>query len=189
MTARTMNSDARHKPGGREPGKTSAATRRPIGTSPGQRGFTLIEVMVALVIVALSLGAIIAAISQMADAATTMRQRTYANWIGHNKITELRLANVVPEVSESDGEVTFAGRDWLWNVSVSETGVENLFRVDVVVSLAASGAAIRTVTGFIGEPVQPGIANAAWSNLGGGTGNTDGEPAADDDDETGGDER
>lgn len=132
-----------------------------------QQGFTLIEVMVALVIVALSLGAITSAVSQMASAAITMQQRTYANWIGHNKITELRLANVLPEVSETDGDLTFAGREWLWTANISETGVENLFRVDVTVSLAASGDVIRTVTGFIGEPVQPGIANAAWSGLAG----------------------
>ena len=149
-----------------------------------ERGFTLIEVMVALVIVALSLGAITAAVSQMASAAITMQERTYASWIGHNKITELRLANVLPEVSESDGDLTYAGREWLWTATISETGVENLFRVDVLVSLAASGAAIRTVTGFIGEPVQPGIANAAWSGLAG-PGGSD-EPG-DDDDRTRGD--
>jgi len=145
-----------------------------------QRGFTLIEVMVALVIVALSLGAITAAVGQMADAAISMQRRTYASWIGLNRITEMRLANVVPEVEESDGEVSYAGQEWLWTATVSETGVENLYRVDVAVSLAATGDVIRTVTGFIGEPVPPGLANAAWTGLGGpapGTeGDEDGEP-------------
>jgi len=145
-----------------------------------QRGFTLIEVMVALVIVALSLGAITAAVGQMADAAISMQRRTYASWIGLNRITEMRLANVVPEVDESDGEVTYAGQEWLWTATVSETGVENLFRVDVVVSLAATGDVIRTVTGFIGEPVPPGLANAAWTGVGGAApgagGDGDGEP-------------
>lgn len=128
-----------------------------------QSGFTLIEVMVALVIVSLSLGAVAAAISQMADAGTSMRLRTYASWIAHNKIAEMRLANVVPEVTETDGDVLFANEEWLWTATVSETGVENLFRVDVEVSLARDGAAIRTVTGFIGEPVEPGVGNRAWS--------------------------
>lgn len=130
-----------------------------------QRGFTLIEVMVALVIVALSLGAVMASISQMADAGYTMQQRTYASWIAQNQIAEMRLANVVPEVTETSGEVLFADQDWLWNATVSETGVENLFRVDVEVSLAVSGERIRSVTGFIGEPVQPGTSNNAWLNV------------------------
>lgn len=144
-----------------------------------QRGFTLIEVMVALVIVALSLGAITAAVGQMADAAISMQRRTYASWIGLNRITEMRLANVVPEVEESDGEVTYAGQEWLWTATVSETGVEYLYRVDVAVSLAATGDVIRTVTGFIGEPVPPGLANAAWSGFGGAA------PGMDDEDEPG----
>lgn len=128
-----------------------------------QRGFTLIEVMVALVIVAVSLGSVASAISQMADAGFSMQQRTYASWIAQNKIAEMRLANVIPEVSESDGNVTFAGDDWRWTATVSETGVDNLFRVDVAVSRPNDSEPIRTVTGFIGEPVQPGIANGAWS--------------------------
>ncbi len=154
-------------------------------TEQGQRGFTLIEVMVALVIVALSLGAITASVSQMADAAITMQQRTWANWIAHNQITEMRLANVVPDVTETEGEVSYAGQEWLWTAVVSETGVENLFRVDVTVSLAVNGDPVRTVTGFIGEPVQPGLANAAWSSFG--VPGDDGE-GEDEGDEAGADE-
>lgn len=126
-----------------------------------RRGFTLVEVMVALAIAALSLAAVAAAVSQMVDNANSMKERTYAAWIGHNKIAELRLANVVPEVSESSGELTYAGREWTWEAVVSETGVENLFRVDVTV-FADAGAGIRTVTGFIGEPSVPGQSNLAW---------------------------
>ena len=127
-------------------------------------GFTLLEVMVALAIAALSLTAVTAAMSQMVDAANSMRERTYASWIAQNKIAELRLANVVPEVSEDSGEVEYAGLEWTWRANISETGVENLYRVDVEVSFLDSDAVIRTVTGFIGEPAIPGQSNIAWSS-------------------------
>lgn len=126
-------------------------------------GFTLIEVMVALAIVGLSLGAVAASVSQMVDAATTMRERTYASWIAQNKIAELRLANVVPEVSETSGELEYAGLEWAWRATISETGVENLFRVDVAISYPGSDVAIRTVSGFIGEPGIPGESNRIWT--------------------------
>ena len=127
-------------------------------------GFTLIEVMVALAIAALSLAAVTAAMSQMVDAANSMKERTYASWIALNKIAELRLSNVVPEVSDDSGEIEYAGLEWTWRSTISETGVENLFRVDVTVSFANSDAIIRTVTGFIGEPGIPGQSNIAWTS-------------------------
>lgn len=131
-----------------------------------QRGFTLIEVVVALAIAVLGLVAVMASISQMIDAGTTMRERTYAAWIAQNKIAELRLANVEPEVRETNGEVNFAGIDWDWRATVSETGVEYLYRIDVEVSYAGSDDIIRTVTGFVGEPGVPGIANGVWAQGG-----------------------
>lgn len=126
-------------------------------------GFTLIEVMVALAIAGLSLAAVAASVSQMIDAGSTMQERTYASWIGQNKVAEMRLANVVPEVSESSGIVEFAEREWGWRATVSETGVENLYRVDVAISFAGNEAVLRTITGFIGEPGIPGESNRAWS--------------------------
>ena len=134
-----------------------------IRISSHERGFTLIEVMVALVVATLALVAVMASISQMIDAGTAMRDRTFASWIAQNRITELRLANVEPEVSETNGEVDFAGLEWAWTATVSETGVEFLYRVDVAVALAGSDDIIRTVSGFIGEPSVPGEANRAWA--------------------------
>jgi len=125
-------------------------------------GFTLIEVMVALSIVALSLTAVTASISQMIDAAESMRNRTYASWIAQNRITELRLAADAPEVGSSNGEVQYANTDWSWRAVVAETGVDDLFRIDVSVSLAGSEDNIRTVTGFVGLPGAPGEANGIW---------------------------
>ena len=127
------------------------------------KGFTLIEVMVALAIVAFSLTAVAASMNQMIDAANSMRERTYASWIAQNKITELRMANVTPETSSSSGDVTYANSDWEWQAVVAETGVENFYRIDVSVSHAGSEYIVRTVTGFVGEPGAVGRANQIWN--------------------------
>lgn len=126
------------------------------------RGFTLLEVLVALTIVALSLTAVAASMNQMIDAATTMRDRTYASWIAQNKITELRLSNVVPEVGTRTGEVEFGNADWEWRVVVSESGIEDFMRIDVSVSLLGEEYVIRTVTGFVGEPIVAGRRNGIY---------------------------
>jgi general secretion pathway protein I len=128
------------------------------------RGFTLIEVLVALAIVALALTAIAASMSQMIDSANTMRDRTYASWIAQNKITEFRLASAMPEVSTTSGELDYGNNRWSWRAVVSETGIENFMRIDVSVSYANSEYVVRTVTGFVGEPVAPGVANRQWQS-------------------------
>ena len=137
------------------------------------RGFTIIEVLVALAIVAFSLTAIAASMGQMIDTANAMRERTYASWIAQNKIAELRLANVVPEVSSTSGEIEYAGVEWAWRAVISETGVENLFRVDVTVSYPGADDGIRTVTGFVGEPTVPGQSNRSWTQGTTGSGPTE----------------
>ena len=124
----------------------------------------MLGVIVALLIVSLSLLAIASTMGRMLDTANVMRERTYANWIALNKITEMRLANVLPEVSSTSGEVQYAGLDWAWRAVVSETGVENLFRVDVYVSFPGGEPIIpRGTTGFIGEPTVTGQGNRSWN--------------------------
>src|SRR5690606_20154165 len=100
-----------------------------------QRGFTLIEVMVALVIVALGMTAVHAQISRYAVGAAVIEEKTLASWIASNTLTELGIAPTWPELGANEQEVEFAGRYWLVRTEVSETEVDNLRRVDVYVSL------------------------------------------------------
>lgn len=125
-------------------------------------GFTLIEVMVSLVIVAIALTGISVTMGGMLNTATTLRDRTYASWIAQNKIVEIRAAGAYPEVGESTGEVDYANSEWEWRAVIAETGVEDLLRIDVTVSHAGDDNPIRTVTGFVSEPVVPGQSNRVW---------------------------
>ncbi len=132
-------------------------------TGASQLGMTLIEVMVALAIIGLALTAATVSIGQVISSANSMRDRTYANWIAQNQLAEIRLAGELPRTGRTTGEVFYAGVDWVWEANVSETGVENLLRVDVSVSFPDSEGTIWTVTGFVGEPIIPGQANRAWN--------------------------
>jgi len=117
---------------------------------------------VALAIIAIALTAVAAKMGRMVDTSNAMRERTYASWIGQNKITEMRLANTLPEVSSTSGETYFANTNWEWRAVVSESGIENLYRVDVTITYPGTDDVIRTVTGFIGEPAQPGQSNRIY---------------------------
>lgn len=97
-----------------------------------QRGFTLVEVLVALAIVALALGAIITAVSHFADSAHYLQQKTLAGWAAHNLLVETTLSNTIPATGKKDDDdVDYAGREWLTRVSSVETPDPNILRVKV----------------------------------------------------------
>lgn len=160
-----------------------SADRRPArGTRP--RGFTLIEVLAALVIVALGMLGVIQAVTQTARNGTYLREKTLAHWVALNVITERRLQPAPPEVSETSDEVEFAGQRWRWTLNVSQTEVESLRRMDVSVRQAdrPEDAALVTVTGFYGSAIgASGGGLLSWSSGGGtgGTGDGDGDDGGD----------
>ena len=78
-----------------------------------------------------------------------MQQRTYANWIAQNKIAEYRINELLPKIGKDEGEVFFAGDTWNWETTITETGIDNLYRLDVAVSISSRELPERTITGFI----------------------------------------
>jgi general secretion pathway protein I len=83
------------------------------------RGFTLLEVLVALVIVAFGMGAVMAALSSSADNIIALRDRTMAEWVAMNQIADARLALTAPQTGFSEGDVrSFGGSDWHWRRDV-----------------------------------------------------------------------
>jgi len=130
-----------------------ADRRRP--NSASTRGFTLIEVLAALVIVALGMLGVIQAVTQTARNGAYLREKTLAHWIAMNVITEQRLQATPPEVAETSDEVEFAGQRWRWTITVTQTQVDSLRRMDVSVRPAdrPEGQALTTVTGFYGTAI------------------------------------
>jgi len=134
-------------------------------------GFTLIEVMVALVIVAFGMMAVHTMLNSYAAASVYVEQKTLASWIATNKLTELSIGSTWPELGDSDEDVEFAGRQWRAEIEVSETPVANLRRVDVSVRLAEDPErVVHKVSALIEPPAPPGFLPPQWSVPPGGGG-------------------
>ena len=83
------------------------------------RGFTLIEVMVALVIVAFGMGAVLAALTSSADNITALREKTLAEWVAMNRIADVRLNLNTPQPGVTEGDIkSFGNADWHWRQDI-----------------------------------------------------------------------
>ncbi len=98
--------------------------------APRSGGFTLIEVLVALVIVAISLGAGIKAAGALANNAERLSQASAAQWCAENQFTELRLTNPFPDIGEAPFGCEQLGRSYLGTLRVSPTPNPLFRRVD-----------------------------------------------------------
>jgi general secretion pathway protein I len=127
-------------------------------------GFTLIEVMVALVVAALGMMAVHKMLNDYVVTAVEIERRTLASWIATNKLTELSIAPTWPALGNSDEEVEFANQQWRCEIEVSETPVTNLRRVDVSVRLLSDPErVVRKVSALIEPPAPPGFLPPQWS--------------------------
>ena len=122
------------------------------------QGFTLIEVLVALAIVAIGMAAVLGALSSSANTSAYMRDKTFAQWVALNHITMLRLSGQMTQTGTSDGDTDFAGRKWHWRREVTATQVPGVVRIDVKVRPAEikgddDNGWFTTVSGIQGDAV------------------------------------
>jgi general secretion pathway protein I len=120
--------------------KSSSATRACCQERPGTRtsrevcGFTLIEVMVALVIVAVTLGAGIKAAGALMNNAQRLSEISEAQWCADNQLTGLKLAKVFPDVGESNFSCEQLGHTYAGTFTVAPTPNPNFRRIDTQMS-------------------------------------------------------
>jgi type II secretion system protein I len=130
-----------------------------------QHGFTLIEVIVAMMVIGLGMLAAIQAVSQTAGNSGYLRDKTIAHWVAMNRLTEIRLQKTAPGIDKTSDEVEMAGRRWKWTMNVTQTPVETIRRIDISVrpSEAKEGVSIASVSGFYGTAIAPpGSALISW---------------------------
>ena len=103
-----------------------------------QSGFTLVEVMVALAIVAVSVPALLFTLDQHIDGAAHLRDKSLASVVASNKLSELRLLAASRRQllqGSENGRAEMAGREWFWWLESEQTEVPQFYRIELRVGL------------------------------------------------------
>ncbi len=136
---------------------------RPIHSVISARGFTLVEVMVSLGIVAMALPALVILVMAQVDGAAHIRNKTYAMWIAENELTRLTLLNnkeLFPAyklAEKESGKVEMMGLQWQWQyetVVAEEIPVKGIVKLDLGVGvLGVADGSLRPAQGL--DKVDP----------------------------------
>lgn len=122
-------------------------------TPPKGKGFTLLEVVVAMTVLALGLAAALKAASQRATHVQHLRDQTFAHYVALNKIAELQLSTEWPALGSEEGADQLAGQDWQWITIVRTTPDEAMRRVEVEVRYPGpSDAPLLSRTAYLRRP-------------------------------------
>jgi general secretion pathway protein I len=114
------------------------------------RGFTLIEVLIALAILAIALAASVRAASVATDGALDVRERMLATWIAQDHLAALVAFGNYPNVGSRTGEVEQANLRFRWEELTSSTPNSEFRRVEVRVSAERKpDYVIGKVVGFV----------------------------------------
>lgn len=106
-----------------------------------EKGFSLIEVMVAMLIVGIALPALMYQLGTQMSGAQRLRDQTIAGWVAQDRLVQMRIEAARGSVYRPgvyNGVAEQAGRNWHWQLQVATTAVPGLYRYDIQVSAAES---------------------------------------------------
>ena len=94
-------------------------------------GFTLLEVLIALVIVTLAVSALLGTVTSSGSNVVYLKEKTVAEWVALNRLTEIRISQQFPDKGRRTGNAEMAGMRWQWEEEVTELPVKGMFRVEI----------------------------------------------------------
>ncbi|MGH1536988.1 MAG: type II secretion system minor pseudopilin GspI [Gammaproteobacteria bacterium] len=97
------------------------------------KGFTLLEVMVALAVIALGMAAVIKTVTTTTSNTIHLRDKTFAYWVAQNQLAEIELTTGSPKTGYTDGEEELAGLTWYWTRKIESTEDPDTNRVELTV--------------------------------------------------------
>lgn len=120
-----------------------------------QRGLTLIEVMVALLIFGLTGVAVLKATSDNLTGVSQIKDVTVATYVANNRLNQIHIERRWPLEKNAKGEMKMLDRTWYWRQDVSKTEVDDMVQVRVWVSLDSDmQTTITDVVTFFAPPVE-----------------------------------
>ena len=115
-------------------------------------GFTLIEVLVALAIVAVALSAGMRALAQSVDGASSLKARTLALWVAENRLARVQLGDSTASLSAATGQEMQAGVVLAWRQTIAPTPNPAFRRIEIIVAKPAQpDYALARLVGYVGD--------------------------------------
>ena len=124
--------------------------RSDLSRKPQSHGFTLIEVLVALSIVAITLAAGLRAAGAVTDNAQRLSEVTAAHWCADNQLAAVRLAKLFPGVGDSEFTCEQLGQTYAGTLRTQPTPNPNFRRVDALIR-NAQGQPLLTLSTIVGR--------------------------------------
>lgn len=121
------------------------------------KGFTLLEVLIALAVLALAMGAVIKAASDYTGNQAYLRDRTMAMWVARNVLVQFQVEGEWLSVGERKGSQEMGNREWRWLTRISQTEESELRRLDVEVYPVDSDDdehPVSVLSGFLRQPEE-----------------------------------
>lgn len=96
-----------------------------------RRGFTLIEVLVALAVLGIALAAAVRASLSVSEGSLLLHRHLAGGWVAQNHLNRYIAAGQFPATGTNEGQETQAGMDFAWRETVSATPNKAFRRVEV----------------------------------------------------------
>ena len=117
------------------------------------RGFTLIEVLVALAILAVALAAATRAVAMMTQSSHELKLRVLAGWVAQNRLAEHTARRHWPEPGVQSGNADQAGMPLRWQETVSTTPNRAFRRIEIKVTTEERQEhALAQLVGYLADP-------------------------------------
>jgi len=123
-----------------------------------QKGFTLLETLVAMAILTIAMVAVIQTAGSSVTAQNHLQEKVFAEWVVLNQLTRMHVASELtselPKVGKYEGTEKMAGRQWRWLAEVEATSNPYLLKATVHAGHVDQQQYLMTVTGYIDLPLE-----------------------------------
>lgn len=103
-------------------------------------GFTLIEVLLALAVIAIALTALLKVTAQNIETTHRVKQKTVSHWIAMQGVAMIQLNLLqINQSQESTQVTTMLGEQWYWRAKLSSTPLKKMQKISISISPTQAG--------------------------------------------------
>ena len=121
-------------------------------TASPSKGFTLLEILVALAVLSIALLAALKSSGAVIRNATGLKERSVAHWVALNRAAELELAPSWIELGSTHGQEIMANQTWYWTVETEKTPDPDIRHAGIKIRREEKDEPLATLEIFIGRP-------------------------------------